>query len=356
MSSHLISAPAQVRALAKAVSAAFVASPLSEEERNPGRVELVDLPWVAPPLATKATLGGVPLSDYLNAPAPVDEALLRRFWLKTLDDLWYRPSNAMRRGAFANCSWGMPKVRLGQRAYFFSVPVGYPARLEMSAGAMFSIEVAHVAAQSLPVLDVVSDEDNYHVILPDRSIIGVKNGRPACESPWDESVSGMVQDMLETSRGEADYECRFDQLAMLRSVLNVHRRRIAEFQGMDYALQALRILTLGGHCPELATQLKLLPLDLPLLRRTEQVYRDCIEIVDDIAMTDRSKLQIWHNLLVPEIISATKFKHCVFAGAQFPYALAQKKLESIRAWFEDQYRALPANLQREGVCKPVDTP
>jgi hypothetical protein len=356
MSAHLISAAAQIRSLARAVSAAFVASPLTEEERNPGRIELVDLPWMAPPLTCRATLGGVPLSNYLNVPMPVDDFTLKRFWQQTLLDLWNKPSSSMKRGAMANCGWAFPKLRAGQRAFLFSTPIGYPGRLEPTAGAMFSLEVARLAIDSLPVLDVVSDEDNFYAVLDAHSIVGVKNGRPACDSPWDDSVAGMVQDMMETSRGEADYQCRFDQLAMLRSVLNVHRKRFPEFEGLDYALQALRILTLGGHCPELSTQLKLLPLDLPALRRTEQVYRDCIGIIDDMSMSDRSKLQIWHNLLVPEVITAAKFKQCVFTGSQFPFVLAQKKLDSIRVWMESQYRALPANLQKEGVCKLADTP
>ena len=351
MASHLISASAQIRSLAKAVSAAFAASALSDEERNPGRIEITDLPWVAPPLLCRAPLGGVPLSDYLNVPVALDEAQLHRFWIRTLDDLWNRPSSARRRGMFANCSWAMPKLKLGQRAFLFSPPVGYPASMEMSAGAMFSIELAQAAANSLPVADVVSDNDNHYVELASGLVIGVRNGLVACESPWSMDVAGMVPDMLETTRGEADYTCRFDQLAMLRSVLNVHRRRFPEFQGIDYALQALRILSLGGHCPELMTEMRLAPVDMPRMRAAEQALRDSIELVDTLTVSDRSKLQIWHNLLVPEVISASKFKHHIFAGAQYPFSLAQTKLEAIKAWLIQQYQALPANLQREGVCK-----
>jgi hypothetical protein len=221
---------------------------------------------------------------------------------------------------------------------------------------MFSIEVAHAAAQSLPVLDVVSDDDNYYAVLPDRTIIGVRNGRPACDSPWGESVAGMVQDMLEMSRGEADCTLRFDQLALVRSVVNVHRKRFPEFQGLDYALQALRLLTLGSHCPELVTQMRLTAMDMSQLRRNEQVLRDCLGIVDDLAISDRSKLQIWQNLLVPEVISVSKFRQRIWSSAQFPFSLSQAKLESIRMWLEAEYQRLPANLQQEGVCKATVIP
>lgn len=317
----------------------------------PGRIEITDLPWVAPPLACRATLCGVPLSEYLGVPMAIEEHQLQRFWVKTLDDLWYRPTMVIRRGTFANCSWAMPKVKLGQRALLFSVPTGYPASLEVTAGALFSLELANIAAASLPVLDLVSDDDNYHAVLADGQIIGVKNGRIACDSPWDMNVSGMVPDLLETSRGEADYTCRFDQLASIRSVLNVHRKRFPEFEGIDYALQALRLLSLGGHCPELVTQMRLMPLDLPRLRQAEQALRDSIGVLDDMGMSDRSKLQIWHNLLVPEVISASKFKQHIYAGTQFPFSLAQAKLESVRTWLEEQYRALPADMQREDTCR-----
>jgi hypothetical protein len=356
MASHLISAAAQVRSLAKAVSAAFAASALTDEERNPDRIEIPDLPWTAPPLRCSATLGGVPLSDYLNVPMALDETLLHRFWVKTLDDLWHRPSSAIRRGAFANCAQGMPKLKVGQRAFLFSTPAGFPAQLDSSAGAMLSIEVAHAAAQSLPILDVVSDEDNYYVVMPDERIIGVRAGKPACDSPWGDRVSGMVQEMLEMSRGEPDYTLRFDQLAAMRSVVNVHRRRFPEFQGLDWGLQALRILTLGGHCPELMTQMRMTSMELPQLRRNEQILRDCLAIVDDLSLSDRSKLQIWQNYLVPEVISVSRFKQVIYGGAQWPFSLPLAKLESIRTWLEERYRALPANIQKEGVCRPIATP
>jgi hypothetical protein len=218
---------------------------------------------VAPPLRTKATLGGVPVSDYLTVPVALDEANLHRFWTKTLDDLWHRPSSALRRGAFANCAWAMPKVKLGQRAFLFSTPAGFPANMEMTAGALFSMELAHIAAASLPVHDLVCDDENFYVALANGKLIGVRNGLIICDSPWTMDVAGMVPDLLETSRGEADYTCRFDQLAMVRSVLHVHRRRFEEFEGIDFALQAMRILSLGGHCPELVTEMKLAPLDPP---------------------------------------------------------------------------------------------
>lgn len=351
MATHLISAAAQVRTLAKAVSTAFSASALSDEERMPGAIEITDLPWVSPPLNCRATLGGVPLAEYLNAPVALDEGMLQRFWTKTLEDLWLRPSSVIRRGVFANCGWAMPKVKLGHRAFLFSVPVGFPARLEMTAGAMFSMELAHAASCSLPVLDLVSDDDNYYVELAGGGRIGVKDGLPACESSWSTSVAGMVPDMLEASRGEADYACRFDHLAMIRSVVNVHRKRFPEFQGIDQALQALRVLTLGGHCPDLATQMRMLPLDLPRLREQEHALRESILIVDDLSMSDRSKLQVWHNLLVPAVFSANGFKQHIFSSSQYPFSLAQAKLVAVRTWLESRYRDLPANLQREDVCK-----
>jgi hypothetical protein len=281
----------------------------------------------------------------------IDEGLLRRFWIKTLEDLWLHPSSAMKRGAFANCGWGTPKLRLGQRAFLFSVPAGYPSMLDPSAGALFSIEVARAAASSLPVLDVVSDDDNYYAIMASGAIFGVKDGRPACESSWSGSVAGMVPDMLVMTRGEPDFTCRFDQLAVLRSVLHLNRKKFLEFQGLDYALQALRLLTVGEHCPELVMQTRAAALDLPRLQQAERALRDGLALIDDLEMSDRVKLQIWHNALVPEVITASKWRQHIWAGGQFPFSLSQAKLEKIRAWMESEYQALPANLQREGVCK-----
>lgn len=347
MAGHWISAPAQVQSIAKAVAAAFAASALTAEEKSPGKIEITDLPWAAPPLVSTVMLGGAPLQDYLGVPMALEEDTLFRFWTETLEQMWYRPSRVMKRGTYANCGWAMPKVKLGQRALLFSQPVGFPSHLDELSGALFSIEVAHAAATSLPVHDVVSDENNYYADLANGRRIGIVDGRPACESNWNMSVAGQVPDLLTMTRGEADYHCLFDQIASLRSVLNVHRKRFPHnFEALEYALQALRLLTLGGHCPELVSEMRLQPLDMAAVRRKERALRDAIEVLD-VEMSDRSKLQVWHSLLVPEVLSPAGFKKNIFSGPQYPFSLAANKLSAIRTWLDQEYETqIPVELRQ----------
>lgn len=347
MAGHWIGASGQVRALAKAVSAAFAASNLTAEEKAPGKIEIVDLPWQAPPLITDALLMGGELQDYLDVPLAVDEESLRKFWVKTLQDMMYTPSRLLKRGAHTNCGWAMPKVKVGQRALRFSRPAGFPGQLEDLAGVMFSLEVAQVARCSLPIQDVVIDNDNYYVVMPDATLIGVKNGRPACVSDWDYDASGYIPDLLTMARGETDYTCRFDEIASLRSVLHVHRKRFPKsFEALDLALQTLRLLTLGGHCPELVQEMYVAPIDMTQARAIEQVLRDAVELMP-VQMSDRSKLQTLHGLLVPAVLSASGFRKYIFSNPQFPFTLAPGKLDSIEAWLRQEYASrVPAAIQQ----------
>lgn len=351
MASYWVSAAAQVRALAKAVSAAFAASALTDEEKSPGKIEITDLPWQAPPLITSHMLAGAALQDFLDVPIELDQHRLHTFWVKTLEDMWHRPSTLMRRGALANCGLAMPRVKVGQRAFRFAQPVGWPVCDEM-AGVMFSLEVAHAARVSLPVKDVVSDDDSYYVEFADGMRIGVLNGVPATNTSWfaSSSARGQILDLLTMPRGDASYRCEFDQLASLRSVLHMHRARFPHnFEALDLALQALRLLTLGSYCPELLHEMRVAPVDLALAREKERALSDAIDVANS-GIPDRAKLQTLRSLLVPTIVAVTGFKRYVFSSDQFPFTLAHGKLESIRAWLEAKYQELPEGVRREGVC------
>lgn len=352
MATHLVTAAAQVRALAKAVSTAFAASALSDADKSPGKVEITDLPWQAPPLITPHLLAGAALQDYFDMPLALQQDALHAFWVRTLDDMWHRPSSLYlrSRGALSNCGRAMQHVRVGQRMLRFARPAGWPV-LDELAGAMFSLEVAHAARTSLPVRDVISDDDNYFVEFADGMQIGVKAGRPACVSPWQVPVAGMVPDLLTMPRGAADYTCHFDQLASVRSVLHVHRHRFPHnFEALDQALQALRLLSFGTYCPELLQAMQVSPLEIARHKEHERALSDCLELIEVEAMSDRAKLQALRAVLVPAVLSVSGFKKHVFAGDQFPFTLARGRIDVIRTWLQTRYLDLPAELQREGVC------
>jgi hypothetical protein len=353
MADHLVSLQAQVRALAKAVAAAFAASNLTDAEKAPGKIEIVDLPWQAPPLITSQTLSGAGLQDYFDAPMQLEQHKLHAFWVKTLDDMWLRPSALYHRGrgALANCGRAMPSVRVGQRAFRFSRPSGWPV-LDELAGALFSLEVAHAAATSLPVRDVISDDDSYFVEFADGMQIGVQGGLPLCESRWKVSVAGMVPELLTMPRGDADYSCRYDQLASLRSVLHVHRSRFpTNFEALDQALQALRLLSTGAHCPDLLQAVQVVKYDAPLMKERERALADALDVISVPTLSDRSKLQSLRAVLVPAVLTVSNFKRHIYASDQFPFTLARGRVDVIRNYLAAKYQELPAEIQREDVCR-----
>lgn len=343
-----ISAAGQIRALAKAVSAAFAMSSLTQEEKTPERLAFTDLPWQAPPLLAAQLLGGAPVHEYFDVPVPIDEKTIYEFWQQTLHQMWVSPSRLVRKGALATCGTYMPKVKVGQRALRFAVPAGYPELVDETAGTLFSLEVAHACAISLPVTRIVSNNDSYYVELLGQTI-GVRFGRIACESPWEFDASKMVPDLLAMPRGAVDYTCHFDQIASLRSVLYSNRARFPNnFDAIDYALQGLRLLTRGAaHCPALVEQMYVAPLNMIEIRTQERALRDCIQTAKDNSISDRSKLQVMHHLLVPDVLSASGFRSNVFSNPNYPFTLAEGKLEQIEGWLRQEYKTrIPEEMRQ----------
>jgi hypothetical protein len=344
---HWTTPAGQVRALAKAVADAFAASNLTLEEKNPGKIEVSDLPWQAPPLLAPQLLNGAPLQDYLDTPLNLKTEDLLRFWKATDEMMWSTPGRLLNRGALAPCGKFMPKVKVGQRALRFSVPSGYPAYLEETTGLILALEVAHTAVTSLPVARVVSDDDNYYAEI-DGQILGVKAGRPAIDSAWRQPYPGMVQEFLSMPRGDAKTDCAYDQIASLRSVLHMHRKSFPRnFDAIDLALQSLRLLTMGSYCPELVQSMYVAPIDAARQREVERTYRDSIETMRDKSLSDRVKLQVLHSLLVPSPLSAGKFKQHIFSGSPYPFTLAKGKAEQIEAWLLQEYNTrIPAEMRQ----------
>ncbi len=158
------------------------------------------MPWAAPPLFSQATLGGVPLEDYLNDPVKLEAQHLLAFWRKTMQDIWHKPALTVKSGVYAGAHKALGGARKGVQALRFARPPGYPNQFELTAGAQFSLEVAHTAFISLPCRRQVVTLDDYYVVLADGTEVGIKNGLPLVDSPWTHNVSGDILEMLETSR------------------------------------------------------------------------------------------------------------------------------------------------------------
>lgn len=345
----------QVHALAKAVSAAFAASNLTPEQKHPNIIEITDLPWSAPPLITDLRLGGVPLQDYIDGPVPLAEDHLASIWRRALADMWLQPGRLVTRGVLQKSIELMPGAANGHRAFRFSIPVGYPGQLDQEAGIIFTLELVHAIRVSMGFDRLVENESNYYVKLHSGQIIGIQDGRIACESPWTMDVSGEVSEMLRMSRGQTHYRCDFDQIAAVRSVLHVHRKSFPDnFDALDLALQTLRIVSEKLAVPALVHEMRVQPIDLYRMKEKARTIADAIEVMS-ASMPDRDKLNVLKASLVPGIIGNSVFKQHIFSGPVFPFALPQQKLESILSYLEGLYRALPYEVRQEGVCRPVDT-
>lgn len=341
-----VSAPSQVRALAKAVATAFAAANLTDEERHPPRIDITDLPWACPALVSDLELDGIPLQAYLDAPVEVESRRLFHFWTEATRMLWFEPSRVMKNGVYAGLGQAMPKVKLGQRALRFSAPIGAPSSVDHTAAVTLALEVAHTAYLSLPVRDVIENDDDYVVETADGLRFGVYGGRSLVLNSFEFDARGMVPDLLRSPRGEISYHCHYDQIAAVRSVLYSHPGRFAEFEALDAALQALRYLSLGGHCPELVTQMTLRPADVQRLREQERLLSDAFEVLR-ADISDKAKLNTMHQILVPAVISETGFRRFVFASKEFPFALALGKLGEIEGKLRDLYKEkIPPSLQR----------
>lgn len=349
MGAFWTSAGVQTGALARAVAAAFAASNLTPEQRNPPRIEIVDFSWQAPPLVTDLTLRGVPLQDYFDAPIALDETKLMGFWQKTLTMMHSTPSQLLRRrGGFTTCGWSMPKVKAGQRTFRFSRPEGWPGQMADHAGLVFSLEVAHAARISLPLKDFISDESNYYAVLRDGQIIGVKDGAVPGSSGWDMQARGHIGMYLQMGRGEIQYEPMYDQLGSLRSVLHTNAASFPnDFEALDVAIQALRYMAPNGHCPELHTEMHLAPVNRVAQKALERSLRDALDLMAYRDMSDRRKLQTLHSILVPDVITASNFRRHIFSTTSFPFTAAPGKMEKITAWLLQEYTSkVPQDLQQ----------
>lgn len=342
-----VSAATQVRGLANAVAVAFASANLTEAEKHPeGGIVHRDLPWCCPPLITPLVLDGT-MQDHLDAPLPVTSDALHAFWVATMRQMWHEPSRVMRNGTFAKLGAAMPQAKMGQRALRFSTPPGAPSKIDETAGITLSLEVAHCAAISMPVMDVFTDDDSYIVTVAGGRRFGVGAGLPLIDSPWSFDATGMVQELLQAPRGEVSYTCHYDQIASVRSIVHTNAKKFPHnFEAMDQALQTLRYLSLGGYCPELTTALVVKPLEVMMWKEKEYAYREALDIIRT-SMSDRAKLYALRNKLVPQVMTVSKFKREIFSAAQFPFSMAAGKTEEIEANLVALYKnEIPQSLQQ----------
>lgn len=329
-----------LRSLSKAVSLAFAKAALPNDALS-GAIEHTDLPWQSPPLFTHLELHGIPLQEYFADPLVVNHDAFISFWQQTMRSLRQTPSMIVSDGTYDGLSAAMPGVRNGVRALRFTPPAGHPDDMDPRAGVLFSMEAAYTAYLSLAAVDWVTDENNFFVHLQDGTLVGVRDGQPLAGAEyWHFDARGMVLELAAQMRGTVTYDCWYDSIAFARSLLHTHAAKFGdEFEAVDLAIQALRVLSAGRQCPDLVHEMRAVPKNY--LKATEQyrVLKSAIGVLDQ-PVSDRAKLLTLHAELVPFVLKATTFRTQIYAGPPFPYNVEPHRMERVRILLEEKLREL----------------
>lgn len=317
----------RTRLLSEAVAASFSSAGYSPADLLQGPISITDLPWQAPPLQCEALLDQVPLHEHLSYPLAVDAEGLYLFYLDTLAGLKTDPENVASADTYRNLARAMPKASAGERNLALPVPDGWPSG-SYSTGAMFAMEVARLFYTSTSVCsNFVSDADNYHVTTP-WGLVGVVDGFPSASADlWDLSCKGCVQGMLELPRGLLSTNCSYDLIARLRSALHETPERFPEFEGVDYALQALRILAGNTLCLELKAAVERMSLAAFKRRARIKAFEEALGTMQSWHLTDRTKISMLLEVLVPTHFTLPEFSRKVLNPMKVLPAVLSNKTE-----------------------------
>lgn len=332
----------QVRQIAKAVSAAFAAARLPDEVLSNPKIAVTDLPWQLPPLQTDLTLQGFDLEYLLTTQVTTTSEKLYRYWGSRMVTLRHTPHLAYHQSQYNLLAHLLPKENSATRNTLFSMIDPD----DEYAGICLSLEVANLAAKNLPIKDLGSDDSNYWVKTMDGHVFGVQRGLPLLNADyWKTDATGLVQVFLETLRGKASTTCLYDTIALSRSLLHEHKADFgSEFIAVDYALQALRSLTLGRSCPALIQAVHKVPIDKQLWTNKVVALTEA-EAIMSTNIADRDKLRTLETLLVPTWYSMTNFRRNIFSGKKYPYMLEPDKVLAIKETLNHLWHEVPEQMK-----------
>jgi hypothetical protein len=317
--------------LIKPVIRALALAGVTQKELLGGTIEHTDLVWQVPPLRSDVMLHGAPVAQYLQSRPPfVNPDKVYEMWVDVMRTIRHAPYKVCSHHGYRALSYCLPKVTQGERLYWFTAPEGFP-QVDEYVGARLSIEAAFVISLACPVQEIVDDEDNFYVVTEEGHEIGVRDGLPIVEGDqWDLPVSGMVQDLMRITRGVPFNGCDYDLLAKLRSVAWSHKDMVQDFDGVDMALQALRVLANGKHLPELQAAISHLHVAQRVNEHRLKTIQEAIEVSQAFAISDRARVVAIRALLVPEILAPSAFKRKLFSADRIPPAMTDRSREKLR--------------------------
>lgn len=326
--------------LARLVVDAFNAVGLTQADILSGPIEYTELPWQIPPLVVKAPLFKVPFCDYYSSDVGfLNTEALHNLWSEGMYNLKNKPFHVVNEEGYRRVSYALPKVRQAERQLYLSLPDGYPHAVSIHAGVTLSMEVAHLVKVNAKLEEFVEDDSNYYGVLADSGLImGVKDGLPCVGAEiWDISVEGMIPDLLTTPRGSLWEGCDYDIIAKVRSVLTQYQKHFREYEGVDWALQTLRVI---GGATELLNAVRRIKQAAHTRKARADLLTQAVEAAHRVSLTDRQRIEILKALLVPEIISAGQFSRFIYPYYQTPPPILQDKVVArIQAKVQELYQA-----------------
>lgn len=330
------------KTLAQAVLPAFGRFGISPSEYLTGQLTHTDLEWQIPALMPTSTVMGVELHNYMDLAVQLDEQAFHQYWQETLHKMFHERNKVWDRQGYigANRVVKLPRDVL---AFWLSIPEGYPDQLTDYAGVIFSIECAMLMRQSVHCESFVLDDNNFYVTTRQGLEIGVRDGRPLeCYTEWDLSAEGGVKELLMMPRGIITTQCDYDVIAKMRSVLWENKHRIAEFEGVDTALQMLRVV---GGGPELLSTMKTVKGRKARGASRVHVMERAVETFKSGDLSDRQKIETLRQLLVPALMGITAFSRKIYSWdgevppmlAASTYARITESLTQMLALEEELY-------------------
>lgn len=321
-----------VASLMRPVAKALAKTGLTQKELLSGPIEHTDLLWETPPLMCGAMLDGVPLHFMFESRVPyVVPNKLYEFWQNAMVLLRAQPYAVIKGGGWVGLAHVMPKSNAGDRAFWITTPRGFPDHIDDYAGVLLSLECAHLMRLSTPIKKLVESTNDYYVVMENDLEIGVRDGLPIIEyGQWDIPVDGMVMDLLRLPRGEPFNGCDYDLIAKLRSVAHRYKSKLSEYEGVDWALQVLRVLANGRLLPEVQKSIAAFRTEQVTRGHKVKALRDAIELANAFSISDRARVIAIRSLLVPEFMTLTKFQSTLFHADHPPAAMSAKTRDRLQ--------------------------
>lgn len=317
----------RTKALAEAVASGFEKAGFSPADLLQGPINITDLTWEAPAIKAEAPLQGVPFHNYVDYPLSVRSEMLYEFYSQGLFLLRHSIESFTTKQGYSNLSMILPSVPSGERKLALPLPADWPVGDHLT-GVRFALDVARLFKTSSELCDDFLEGGDDYYVETRMGRVGVVEGLPTlCQDIWDTPCKDLPA-LLTMPRGNASIYCHYDLIARLRSVLHENVEKFSEFEGMDLALQSLRILADGQLCKPLQDAVEGMSLVAFKRKLRTKAFAEAIEVMEHWSYTDRTKISMILQILVPAHYTLEMFARKILDPRRVLPAVLSRKVES----------------------------